>query len=535
MSDRLPPRAVRISLGMWWRLLIVSGMFYMLVLALLDMVRAIGVPWRGGYLPPLILLAPLEAHLSRRAIDRRELRGDDLRRYRVAEGLVLVLATLVLRILWQGLPQLGGKVERLFDLEFFVAGGVTLGCWGLSNLLVNWFDDIEFHPSEKAPPITSPEYDVWAGSPARRVQHTAAFRRVVSTFLGGGILILILAGMARVDLAAIVDFRRGTIRALIVHVLAYFVLGLALTAEARLTLLRTRWQHEEADISDTVARRWPVLVAGLLLLALAVALVLPVDYSVGLLEAVGYALNAGASIVVTLAYVALYLVGLLLYPLRWLFAHGGDEGTPEMPPPMVIPETPAAVDNGLPWLEVAKTVGMWALALGMVIYALRNFLREHQGLPARFGLLGTLWRGAAAIWGAIRGLWTQAGRAGSAVRRAIERRVRDRAAPAGGGWRRRPRGPRELVRYYYVSLVQRAERAGTPRRGSQTPEEYSRRLRERVPEAELDLEAVTEAFIEARYSDHPIDQDYAGDVRPHWESVRRALRRLRGEAPAGGG
>ncbi len=482
----------------------------------------------------LVLLVPMEAHLSRRAIERRELRGDDLNRYRLAEALVLLLVMLAMRFLWQGLPHLGGKVERLFDLEFFVSGGVVLGCWGLSNVLVRWFEDIEFHPEEKAPPITSPEYDVWAGSPARRVQHTAAFRRVVSFFLGGGILILILAGMARVDPAAIIDFRRGTIRALILHVLVYFILGLALTAEARLTLLRTRWQHEEADISDTVARRWPLLVTGLLLLALVVALILPVDYSVGLLEAFGYALNAAASVVVTVAYLVLYLVGLLLYPLRWLFARAAGEGAPDMPPPMEIPETAPAAANGLPWLEVAKTVGMWALALGMVIYALRNFLREHQGVFARFGFLGAFWKGLASLWGAIRGLWAQAEKAGAAVRRAVALRLRGGAALAGSGWRRRPRGPRELVRYYYLSVVQRAERAGTPRRGNQTPEEYSRRLRDRVPEAEPDLEAVTEAFVEARYSDHPIDQDYAGGVRPHWESVRRALRRLRGEAPGQG-
>ncbi|NLT42348.1 MAG: DUF4129 domain-containing protein [Anaerolineae bacterium] len=533
MSAAPRTRSVRISLGMWWRLLLVSGMFYVLVLALLELAAAMGLPWRGGYLGAAVLVVPLEAHLSRRTIARRELRGDEQTRYRLAEAVILVLFTLVLRFLWQGLPHLGGQLERLFNLEFFLAAGVVLGFWGLSNALVGWFEDIEFHPLEKAPPITSPEYDLWAGSPVRRVQHTAAFQRVVSVFLAGGVLILIFSGMARVDVAAIVDFGRGTIRALILHVLAYFVLGLALVAEARLTLLRTRWQHEEAEISAAVARRWPFLVTGLLLLVLAVALLLPVDYSVGLLEALGYAFNAAAGVIVAVAYAFLYLVGLLLYPLRWLLSRGSGAEAPDMPTPMVVPESAAAAGSDLPWLEVAKTVGMWAVAIAMVVYALRNFLREHRDTLDRFGLLSTLRRGLASLLEALVALWRGAAQVGATVGREVRSRLQSRVGQAGRGWRRRPRGPRETVRYYYLSLVQRATRAGTARRSHQTPEEYGQRLQERLPETEVDLQAVTEAFVEARYSDHPIDQAYVSEVRPHWESVRRALRRLRGEPPPG--
>jgi len=524
---------VRISLGMWWRLLLVSGMLYVLVLALVDLAAAAGLPWQGGYLGLAVLLVPLEAHLSRKAIARRELRGDELNRYRLAEAVVLLLLTLVLRFLWQGLPHLGGRLERLLNLEFFFSAGVVLGFWSLSNALVGWFGDIEFHPQEKAPPITSPEYDLWAGSPARRVQHTAAFQRVVSTFLVGGVLILVISGMARVDVAAIVDFQRGTIRALILHVLVYFVLGLALVAEARLTLLRTRWQHEEAVISTSVARRWPVLVTGLLTLVLAVALLLPVDYSVGLLEAVGYAINAAAAVITTVAYLALYLIGLLLYPLRWLLARGSGQEAPSPPTPMAVPETVASAGGELPWLEVAKTVGMWALATAMVLYALRNFVREHRDTLDRFGLLLSLRRGLAALWAALAGLWHGAAREGGAARRAMRERWQRRVARAGGGWGRRPRGPRETVRYYYLSLVQRAAATGTPRRNHQTPEEYSRRLEEQLPDAEVDVEAVTEAFVEARYSAHEIDQAYVVEVRPHWQRVRQALRRRRGRRAAG--
>lgn len=523
------------SLGVWWRLLLTSGMMYLAFLTLLDAVRALGLPWRGGYLGLATLLVPLESYLSHRAIQRRELRGSDLTRYRAAEAMTLTLALLLLRFAWQGLPRLGGRVERLLDLEFFFGTGVLLGFWGLASALVRWFEEIEFHPAEKPPPITSPEYDLWLSSPARRVQHTAAFQRVVGTFLAGGILILMLAGMARVDPAAIIDFRRGTIRALILHVLVYFVLGLALIAEARLTLLRTRWQHEEAEVSPAVARRWPALVTGLLLVALVVALVLPVDYSVGLLEALSYALNLVASVLVTVAYIVLYLLGLLLYPLRWLVAQGSGDGAPPPPPPMQMPQAEPTGAGGPPLLEILKTVALWAIAVAMVAYALRNFLREHGASLRGVGLLRPLLDALALVLRAMRSLLGGAARVGATLRGTVERRLKAARRVAPPRWRPpRGMGPRELVRYYYLSTVRRGSDVGVPRRRHQTPEEYSRRLRERVPEADEDLEALTVAFVEARYSDHPLDQAYARGVRPHWESVKRALRRLRGTSPPEG-
>ncbi|MGI6208064.1 MAG: DUF4129 domain-containing protein [Anaerolineae bacterium] len=525
-----PSREVRLPLGVWWRLLLTSGMMWVTVLTLLDLVAAAGLPWRGGYLALATVLVPLESYLSHRAIVRRELRGEDLTRFRVAEAITLVVVLLVLRFAWQGLPQLGGRVERLLDLEFFFSAGVLLGFWGLANALVRWFEEIEFHPAEKPPPVTSPEYDMWLSSPARRVQHTAAFRKVLSTFLAGGILILVLAGLARVDPAAIVDFRRGTIRLLILHVLVYFVLGLALVAEARLTLLRTRWQHEEAQISPAVARRWPALVAGLLLLVLVVALALPVDYSVGLLDAISYTVQLLAGILATIAYAILYVIGLLLYPLRWLVAMGGGEEAPPPPPPMQMPDPQPAGPGAPPFLEILKTVVLWGLAVAMVVYALRNFLREHGASLRGVGLLQPLLRALDLVLAAIKELLGRSARAGTALTRALVRRVRGARAPVPGGWRR-PRGltAREMVRYYYLSTVRRGAAVGVPRRRNQTPEEYSRRLRDQVPEAEEDLSALTDAFIEARYSAHPVDQAYARGVRPHWEGVKRALRALRGK------
>ena len=534
---RAKRREVRLRLGIWWRLLLMTGMIYVTILSILDMVRAAGLPWRGGYLAVAVSLLPVETYISLRMIRRRELRGSDLSRFRLAEAVSLLVVLELLRFLWQGLPALGGRVERLFDFEFFFAAVVLLTYWSIASAMLRWLEEIEYQPQEKPPPVTSPEYDLWVSSRARHVQHTAAFQRVLAMFLAGGIFILVVAGLARVDPRAIIDFQRGTIRALIGHVLIYFILGLALVAEARLSLLHTRWQHEDVSISPTVARRWPVLVGGLLLISVLIALLLPVNYSVGLLEAVAYGINLIVSAVITLLYVLLYLLSLLLYPFQWLIGQARGGGNEPPPPRFEAPQQAAPAGPAPPLLDLLKTLLFWAVTIGIVAYALYNFAREHGADLNRLPLLRPLLRLLGALGNMFALLWR---RARQAQRRlAIGLARRRRAAAAERARRRLLRlgglSPRQLVQYYYLSTVHRAASAGFRRRPSQTPEEYSAGLARNLPDVHEDLSTLTSAFVEAKYSEHPVEQEQARGLRPYWQRVKEALRRWRQERKTPGG
>jgi hypothetical protein len=87
--------------------------------------------------------------------------------------------------------------------------------------------------------------------------------------------------------------------------------------------------------------------------------------------------------------------------------------------------------------------------------------------------------------------------------------------------------PREWVRYFYLSAASRAARAGKPRKPAETPYEYREALRDQFPELEPDLSGLTEAFIEARYSQQPIEEDDLQAVKPLWQRIKAALRRRR--------
>ena len=86
---------------------------------------------------------------------------------------------------------------------------------------------------------------------------------------------------------------------------------------------------------------------------------------------------------------------------------------------------------------------------------------------------------------------------------------------------------RQLIRYFYLSLVRRAEERAIVRQPWQTPYEYGARLRSELPDYESDLTELTEAFVIARYSPQPVTSDDASLIKHNWRRVRSALRRWR--------
>jgi hypothetical protein len=82
---------------------------------------------------------------------------------------------------------------------------------------------------------------------------------------------------------------------------------------------------------------------------------------------------------------------------------------------------------------------------------------------------------------------------------------------------------REQIRYFYLSTVRRAGERGVPRDRSETPSEFAADLKENWPEAEGDIEALTDAFLHARYSRQEIED--VSPVKQTWKRVKSSLRR----------
>jgi hypothetical protein len=173
----------------------------------------------------------------------------------------------------------------------------------------------------------------------------------------------------------------------------------------------------------------------------------------------------------------------------------------------------------------------WALVIAFIIASFLFFLRE-RGYRIDNTRIQGYWA-TTKSW--LREAWRRLSRQANTLRRDIRERLKAASAaspPQIDLKVTRPRflrlsalTPREQIRYYYLALVRRASENGIDRRVSETPLEYIQDLKEAWPEADVDFEAMTDAFLEARYSPQPIEKPKANAIKQRWNSLRTSLRK----------
>jgi len=94
----------------------------------------------------------------------------------------------------------------------------------------------------------------------------------------------------------------------------------------------------------------------------------------------------------------------------------------------------------------------------------------------------------------------------------------------GGFFNLRGLDPRQSIRFYFFALLRRGAERGVIRRPAQSPREYSGVLSDEEEVIRGELEELTLAFEEARYSAHPMTPEKARQVRRVWDTIRAALR-----------
>jgi hypothetical protein len=314
--------------------------------------------------------------------------------------------------------------------------------------------------------------------------------------------------------------------------LLYVVLGFLLLSLTRFSALRAAWFRERAPISSDIARRWPFYAIGFLVIVALVVIVLPTHYTVGLLQMLRYAAGALISLLQLLIY---FILLVLTFPLNLLMRLlGGSSLTPNQPPPaQMIPSlTPDQPVSPNPLLDMLQSLLFWAIFLFVVGYALTHYFRRHGALLEALRsipLLSWLVKGMSALGDLLCKLSGQF----AAVVDAGLKRLRtpvDSSGPLAPPARHlslRRLSPRERVQYFYLAMVRRGSERGLGRKPAQTPREYAATLDTAVPDANAEIDSLTDAFIEARYSCHDITPDRARTVQSYWERVKAALRKKR--------
>jgi Domain of unknown function (DUF4129) len=505
-------------------------------ISLLPFLEALQPKWSAAYLPLFCAVAALGGYFSHRAGNDGESGGWR----RLQARAVQVLALLVGLQLYANLAgsSVGGNFSSFHSQALWYAPGLILA-WLIGKGMAADLSRLG------EPPLHDARY-------------VAPERRLASGVWSGGTAMFAVSGLTLSHVAVAGNIPRASGSASVLNGLAYFVCGMLMLGRVRYAVKLSSWEDRHISVAPQLGRRWQYYSAAVLALLLLGTLALS-----GRTFGVEKAPRAIASQVQSLfasppaqphnsAFLRQGPTKWQVYQYMPAYPYSAGPGwvtQRHRPPRCCILSGFIVLHTGRP-PEGHKATGGWPLpampgfvkglfvvlvivTLLYLLYALLGLVRRRRGSPlwARSvalmaaGKLPQLFRALALAWiRLIQGLLTRLGVSGFG-----DVSFRYHANAGNNRFRRLVRpgrlGPREQIVYYYLSALRRAERHGLRRRVSQTPIEFQNEVGWQLPEVSGDLGILTDAFLEARYSRHPIDAVRVSLVRQSWIRVRKALQR----------
>lgn len=487
------------------------------LLSLVALIELFVPSWDGTFLVIFCVLTAAEAYLTFQLF-RRD------RTYRFDSTRILAIELAALYLLLQlCVDAIDGQVP--FQNYFPHLDGKTLGLFVI--VFVTWVLATD----------TARDLDRLGRPSEGMMGFVPAERRLATRFFAGGVMLFIMSGLTQVSVADAIKLPTPTTSGPVVNVLVYFGLGMLFLGHVHYAALRGRWQRGDIAVAGGFGSRWVGYSLSFVGLVAVIAFLLPTSHTLGLLD-VGRALWNPISTV--LIQIILTVRG----PLTWLlhlFAGKAPVARPRVLPPHLPPHVhlpprhPSRPGHGgSGGITLIKSLLFWAVIAAVLIYVLRHVaFRRGVKIPLIGGVLNAVRSALGRAWSTLllrfrRYVATAVERVpGAAALRTVPSLVPSR----GMRWGRiGSLSPREQVLFYYLSVVRRAHRHGIERRGAQTPYEFSTELAPRLAESEGDMNALTAAFVQARYSRHEVRQDEVSRVRTSWQRVKDALRKVRARA-----
>ncbi|MFO7680959.1 MAG: DUF4129 domain-containing protein [Chloroflexota bacterium] len=484
----------------------------------------------------------LESHFTTVWLNQPARRSVEHLRYRAAELFVIALFIRIVTWAIQGSwPETGAWLAYLSDPILLFRDGYFWGtlilsiiAWQRTIAISSSFSRMKPDDAERAY-YGRPRQERDPGSQPMSDDRSHLLHNFAQQFLGGGMVVLFCAALASFDLPQLDTMehlfsdgitRLGLSPGMLASLLLYFLCGFLLLSQGRLAVLEMRWLAGEATQRRPIGRHWLRRTLFVLLAVGLFAAFLPIGSTMPFMRI----LNLILFVIINFITLLVYLVSMLIYLLlSIIFPRSADpEGSSAPPPPPPPPPQmePAAVNETL---QIIFSSAFWAVVVIMSIAAVLFFLRDRG-----FRINNTTLR---RIWLTLRLWWRQLRQGINDQMQDIQGSLqtlfyRDKKTADGGQppWRfirLNALSPREKIRYFYLSTVKRADQSGVERQKSETPLEFAVDLKTNWPEAEEEIDELTQAFLEARYSPAPIEETDIPPIQKQWKQLKSNLRKRR--------
>ena len=420
-----------------------------------------------------------------------------------------------------------GDVANFFTGEFVITLLLALLVWVLTAQFLGLLDEIGLDP----------ELALREDPGRLQADVVPAHQRLVNLIFSLGIALVILTALTRINTSAIFSSPNGIPKIEVSRfsggeagALLYFIFGLALLSLSRLMSLQTHWNRLRIPVSsDNLTRQWGIYSLFFLLILAVIVSLLPAGDSLGFFSVVGALFGFLIRVLILISQL-IVAVGFFLISLPFLLLGK----TPPFlnrfaPPPLPVPQAQPVppISISAVW-ELIRSILLWGSLVLIIVYSFILFVRQHDSILAALRksritnwlILAWQWlyrnadKTRASLSHAIAEGWQ------SIVARLEGKRIRPRPAWVS----LRSLEPRRQIYFFYLAMIRRGSEQGITRKPSQTPSEYAVQLENALPSASEDIDSITDAFVQARYSRQEVDSRKAESVKAIWGRIRSALK-----------
>lgn len=507
------------------KLSLIAGQFIICIMmacvgiTFVDFGQRMSPGWNGSYLAWFFLAVSLETILSRNIT--RSLTGRDKVIFLASEFVFIAILIKILLYFLHGFSQILIDVQQwqtdlstFFSLEYFL---VVVLIFSTRLLCGRLFADFET--------LQSDEEDVFNENIGfMEKDRLFTHQRLLEIVLGTGLIIVFFTALTRANLPAQMGIPDAW-QAPVFNVVIYFFLALTLLSQSQFALLNGRWLWQRTPVSPALSRNWIIYTLAFFVLLGFLILLLPTHYSLQLL----YALQIIFSYIIQ---TFLFIIALLAYFFTWffsLFSKANNQELPQTPgTPQFSPVQATPPPAPLPWLETLRAVVFWVIFAAVLFYAIKTYVIQNKVLISTLGRISLIaWfvAGLKSIWSWLQGVNQQISDTLAATfqrgRSALSAKTNTENSEYSNP-RRLP--PRQKVIFYYLTLIRRSGQRGLPRKLNQTPLQFEQTLHTSLPEVEDEIDALTDSFVEARYSKHEIEGEKVNLLQEFWKRVMTTLR-----------
>ncbi len=476
--------------------------------------------WDGTYLVIIAAFISAEAQYSRRRLGQAE-QVRQVVIYRITELIFFLVFLKLFMYLLRGFGSFGNDIRlwrdnfiyTFFSGEYLIIVVILLGIWGIATYLSG-----QLYTMEADEDILDME----------RESRMATHRREIRERLAATILLL---GVVMTGLGTLVYFTSNSssgnpdgLPLVVVPLVFYFVIGLVLLSLTQFSVLRVYWILDKIPFRSNIILQWVVYSLSLLFIVGIIALLLPTNYSIGILEFLNSILSILLWVLWAIAFVVMLPIAFIISLIYRLFGTSSDT-----PPPSfteILPKAPSQNDTSVGLADWVKSLVFWLVFFGIVIFSIVYYIRQNKGLMARLRQF-RFFESLKQIFAKISGFFNGANQKLTTVIRTqiskIQNRRRGEVKTTLRFLNPRKLPPREQVKYYYYASIRRGTESGFPRAPGQTPAEYNQKVQNALPEVAEEIAALTAGFEDARYSLHETTPGTARQAKTSWDKIRQVL------------